>query len=253
MRARAADRSHRRASSAVALWLIFLGSCRASEDGAPRDATPPPAAGFQDAFDSLSLERWTPVRSHDAKREVLETREGRLVLGLDTLGTDDATVKAVGVRTARPIDVAAGARITATFDWGAQENTSYLAAGIFLSPEARENAREAEDWIAVQLVGVPPGQTARPLVTARSRGRMIELAAFGWPIEKPSRPLGRETIGIEIRGTSLRVDFGGKEVFATAESPVLLERAWLYLHFHGHSNYPLREIAFDDITVAQLR
>lgn len=48
----------------------------------------------------------------------------------------------------------------------------------------------------------------------------------------------------------LKVTENGKELFSTQDHGIDFTQAYLYLQMSSHSNYPAKEIYFDNITVS---
>src|SRR5688572_4992112 len=77
----------------------------------------------------LDASRWSPTASGDFEKQVLAISEGRLRLGCATRSTQDTTVKFIGVRSAAPVRLAPGTRLSFDLDWNRQrseEHTSEL-------------------------------------------------------------------------------------------------------------------------------
>lgn len=202
----------------------------------------------------LDLSRWELVRVHDARSELIETRHGQLVLGVDTLGTDDATVKLRGLRSRAAFDVRANStlRVSVTIDWNDPANGCYLTAGLALLPdEAALDPRSADEVLAFEWIGVPPGRNVRPSLWQRRRGGLRPLYTEGWPQphleDRVGRHVRRTRVVLEVTNTHVRLIEDGVERFAGDGAPTGPLRLALFLT--GHSNYPERSVLMDDVCV----
>ncbi len=231
----------------------------------PAGADPPCSGdGWRDvihetfASGSLDADVWLVTEAHDFRTRSVEVvppaaeeSGGRLRLHADTIGTDDATVKHLGVGLRRPIDLSQPHEIAFEIDWNDQANGSYLAAGVYLSPAWTPGAVAQEaDWIKMEYIGVPPGSTGRHLLALRTGGRLRILDDDGWPADRPQgRALGRMRVRIVIDGGTLRVRENGALVHDSGGAVVPFPKVHLYLQMSSHSNYPGREVFFRDIRV----
>jgi len=205
----------------------------------------------------LLPERWVETRHNDfaeAAVEVvadpLDSGDGRLRLSAATIGTDDRTVKRLGVVHPRPFDLTQPLTITVDLDWNRQVNGSYLSWQRLLSPTfTTANPEESPDWLAFNLVGVPPGQTARPELLRKNYGNLQEVDRFGWPGIRPGREMGRERVTLALTGRALRLALNGKELTAKEDAGFRFDKAYLYLQMTTHSNYPRRELFVDRVEV----
>lgn len=205
----------------------------------------------------LASDQWQITRHNDFNRseiDVVKSAEGgfRLRLLADTMGTDDDTVKFHGVRTTKPFDFTEGKVISFALDWNAQQNGSYLTAGIFLAPVATdENPRSGREWLALEYVGVPPGGNIRLQVAKKRNGSLGFLFTEGWPEQQRNgrRINGPQHLQLVIDKERLAVSENNNELFSVAEHGLGFTRGYLYLQMSSHSNYPAREIYFDDIHI----
>ena len=99
-------------------------------------------------------------------------------------------------------------------------------------------------------MGVPPGKNARFQVARKNSDNLRFLFTEGWPDEqRTGREIARQHVELIIDRNSLRVVENGEEVFYTEEHGLGFTQAYLYLQMSSHSNYPTREIYFDNIMV----
>ncbi|MFA4837352.1 MAG: hypothetical protein WC749_14955 [Dehalococcoidia bacterium] len=216
---------------------------------------------FQDDFESgfLDLSRWQVTRENDFAQSIVDVRdvdpsEGkdhRLRLGANTIGTDDATVKFHGVRSLGEIDFSAGRVISFDLDWNNQQNGSYLTAGIFLSPVSTDtNPAARTDWISLEYIGVPPGQNARFQIARMRTGNLQLLFTEGWPEQqRTGRKIGNQHLELAIDSRGLKVIENGEDIFSTEYHGLVFTQAYIYFQMSSHSNYPAREVYFDNISI----
>jgi hypothetical protein len=171
----------------------------------------------------------------------------RLRLRAATIGTRDDTVKFLGARSAEPIPLGKGGKVSVDVDWNHQANGCYLAAQIVLAPAKTEgNPLGGADWLKVEYLGVPPGTNGRLAVGTRTSGRDGPLFTEGWPqVRREGRPIGLQHVDIEIKDRGFVVRENGVESYVSKpdEAPAMQE-AYLYLQMSTHSNYPARELYF---------
>jgi len=169
----------------------------------------------------------------------------------DTIGTDDRTVKYVGVVGLQKLDLGRDHEIEFELDWNEQTNGSYLAAGIYLSPVLTTTTPESEaNWVRFEYVGVPPGRNARGSLALRENARLELLHTEGWPDhQRAGRKIARQHIRLHLEQGVLRV-FENDELLYDSRKPIVsFSAAYLYLQMSSHSNYPAREVFFDDVIV----
>jgi hypothetical protein len=224
------------------------------DDQAPTAPAEPLHREARADFDGGGLPAgWTAIHQHDFREKEVVVREGALVLRADTLDTDERTVKSLALRLDRPVDFAAGVRISVDLSWTEEPNASYLAAGIFLSPhKVDDDPEDARDYLAFEYKGVPPRNLARPSITARSRGRLMPVEWFGWPKVREGRAVGTQGLVLTVRGSSLVVEEGGREIYRGSDTGLSLESGWVYLRMSSHSHYRSRQVRFDNFEMRAL-
>jgi hypothetical protein len=175
----------------------------------------------------------------------------RLRLRADTRGTRDDTVKHLGVRSARPISLRDGSRISVRLHWGEQANSSYLTGAVVLSPHPTlGNPLQTSDWLKVAYVGVPPGRNARMVIAVKSQGRERTVFTEGWPeVNRAGRPIGVQEVSLRVHRGSFEVGEGVQRIWASSPDETSFGAGYLYLQMSSHSNYPARSISFDDIRI----
>ncbi len=216
-------------------------------------AAAPVCSMFDDDFDGKALDerRWEVFRENDFRESAADVIKGRLRLQASTLGTLDDTVKVVGVRSKASFDLSAGATILCEIDWNNQTNGCYLTAGILLcAADAGGVWSSQEDWLKVEYVGVPPGRNTRMLVAVRSRGLEKHLHTEGWPDkQRVGRHIGRQRIRLVVSGKTIEVWENGTRLVRHDGVTLPFARACLCLQMTSHSNYPAREVFFDNVRV----
>lgn len=208
---------------------------------------------------TLDSKKWQKTESGDFRKNAMDivkkdsgkNAEYGLRLMADTIGTDDKTVKFIGIRSKDVFDLSDGFEVSVELDWNNQANGSYMSAGFYLSPTATGgNPMDEADWIRVEYVGVPPGENARMTISANEENRVRWLYTEGWPLKnKKGRPITVQNLTLMILDGELVVMENGQEVFRTAPVPIRFEEGFIYLQMSSHSNYPAREIYFDNVKV----
>ena len=126
-----------------------------------------------------------------------------------------------------------------------------MTAGIFLCPTLTEgNPADEPAWVRIEYVGVPPGRKARAAVWLRNETGTHWIHKEGWPEkQRTGRTIDRLRVGIEFREDGWAVTENGEPLFrAPGKWPLPFDTAHVYLQMSSHSNYPPREIFFDNIT-----
>ncbi len=207
----------------------------------------------------LNLSHWVVTKEGDFAEMLVDIYDVdpakmgdyRLRLAANTVGTSDDTVKYLGVRSLRKIDLTGGAAISFDLDWNNQLNGSYLTAGIYLSPTATDAHPENQpEWAAFEYVGVPPGENARFQVAGTYNGNPRVLFTEGWPDQnRAGRKIANQHIELVIDSSKLKVKENKKEIFYSEDFNLDFSQAYLYLQMSSHSNYPPRTVYFDNILV----
>lgn len=241
----------------VAVLVIGLAVVAALQAPPPAGSAAAPAS-LREEFGTgaLDTDAWIPTQDGDLRAretDVVDSAGGgdfRLRLGVDTLGTGDETVKFLGVRSARPVRIGNGTEVSFDLDWNNQSNGCYLSASFYLCPTATESNPEGErDWLKFEYVGVPPGRNARAVVASSVDGRIETLFADGWPDRREGRPIGDQRVRIALGDGAITVLENEREVYRSDGPVVDLSFAFVYLQMSSHSNYPLREVFFDNVVV----
>lgn len=233
----------------------------------PGPAPPPLTLGadrFADSFDRPQLDpaAWIGLREGDFKvhkTDVVDvgqpgSPDRRLRLAANTIGTDDRTVKHLGVRTAQAFDFAMGRRFAVDIDWNSQKNSAYLTAALYLVPTAEiGDPSAAPDWLRWEFAGVPQDNGVRASVTVRRDGHVRWLERFGWPKVRKGRRVGNHRIELDIDKDDLVFREQGQEAFRLAGHRLKFTKAALYLVMTSHSNYFERAILFDDVVIEPVK
>lgn len=220
-------------------------------------AQPPPGAqslrAAHDSFAGKGLDEsvWVVTRKNDFQESKVDLVNGRLRMRAATIGTDDKTVKFQGVRTKNPVGLLQPFELSFTVDWNDQTNGCYLTAGAFLCPTATNgNPAGEKDWWKLEYLGVPPGKNARAWVSARTKGGERVLYDEGWPAkQRTGRKIGVQKVTIRWRNDKLAVSENGKTLWQTDWKGFGFTSAYLFLQMSTHSNYPPREVYFDEVAV----
>ncbi len=227
---------------------------------APTALAKPPTPTWKDSFaaPTLDADAWTPLRQGDfrsAKVDIVDVGEvgqpdRRLRLAANTLGTDDRTVKFLGVRTKASFDFAKGRRFAVDMDWNAQKNSAYLTAALYLCPVAvHGDPAHAADWLRWEFAGVPQDNLVRASVAMKRDGHQRWLERFGWPAQRKGRPVGNHRIEIILDAQDVVILEEGRERFRLEGHSLGFQAAAMYLVMSSHSNYYERAILFDDVAI----
>jgi len=229
----------------------------ASKAKGPAVAAAPPPIALKDALfhelfsaPVLPGTKWVATRDGDFKEAVADVVGGRLRLRAGTIGTRDDTVKHLGLRTAEQVvDLTTPIEIAAEIDWNNQANGCYLQASLFLCPTATDKtAADEKDWLKFEYVGVPPGKNARACLSRRQAGNLRMLYTEGWPDkQKTGRLIGKQSVVLRLDAENISILENGKPLYGPEPHGCTFPRAYLYLEICSHSNYPPREIFFDNL------
>jgi len=234
---------------------LGLAARGAPRQGQAAEVAPATVGAFSDTFDGpvLDEQAWRVTRENDFQESVIDVVNGRLRMRAATIGTDDRTVKFHGVRTRTSVvDFGKQPAVSFQLDWNNQANGCYLTAGVCLCSVATDtNPRNEADWLKIEYIGVPPGKNGRCLIASKTNGRLRHLFTEGWPKEQRT---GREigVLNLELRlgpDRKLVVIENGKTLFETEDCGLAFEAAYVYLQMSSHSNYPPRELFFDEVRV----
>jgi len=228
-------------------------------------AAQPDTIVFHEAFGGRKLDPrvWKLTRENDFQESTIDVagadraseRGGRLRLRAATIGTDDRTVKFHGVRTVDAVvNFGKPTEIAFTLDWNNQTNGCYLTAGVYLCPAATDvNPRGEDDWLKIEYIGVPPGKNGRCLIAACTRRRLRHLFTAGWPKEqRVGRRIGVQHVVLRIDAESFTAMENGRQLLGQTQHGLQFTRAHVYIQMSSHSNYPPREVFFDDIVIRRL-
>jgi hypothetical protein len=210
---------------------------------------------------TLNHKLWQITRDGDFKESTIdvydvdpsENVDYRLLLRMNTIGTKDDTVKFHGVRSLCIVNFSDGKEISFNLDWNNQSNGCYLTASMYLCPTVTNGSPgEEKDWLKFEYVGVPPGRNVRCVIATKSDGRVKYLYTEGWPEQRTGRHIAYQRIRIILddKNKSLKIIENGKEIYSTQSHELEFSSAYLYLQMSSHSNYPSREIYFDNVVIA---
>jgi hypothetical protein len=208
---------------------------------------------------TLNPKLWQITREGDFKESIIDVYDVdptidvdfRLRLRANTIGTRDDTVKFHGVKSVEKVNFSEGKEISFDLDWNNQSNGCYLTAAVYLCPTVTNgNPGEEKDWLKFEYVGVPPGRNTRCVIATKSGGNVKYLYTEAWPEQRSGRYIAYQRIKIILANKSLKIIENGKEIYSSPSHGVEFTPAYLYLQMSSHSNYPAREIYFDNVIVA---
>jgi len=213
-----------------------------------------------DDFDTgaFNPDKWAITKEGDTGEWIVdvidrnpEEDDYRLRMGMDTIGTRDDTVKYLGVRSVKSVDLNNERRISFDVDWNNQSNGCYLTASFILCPTITDGNPENEnEWVKFEYVGVPPGKNARAVISSKSDGSINYLFMEDWPSQKTGREIGNQRIEIILNDGVIQVSENGTELYQSKDSAIEFTSAHVYLQMSSHSNYPFRDIYFDNLIAA---
>ena len=256
-----------KAAVLITLVLVLVLMCYGLKIGDRTDeviADRAELAGIVELRDNFSegivgQELWQITREGDFKESTIDVYDAdptenvdyRLRLRMNTIGTKDDTVKFHGVRSVEKVNFSDEKEISFDLDWNNQSNGCYLTASLYLCPTATNgNPRNEKDWLKFEYVGVPPGRNARCVIAAKSNGNVKYLYTEGWPEQRTGRYIAYQWIKIVLDNKSLKIIENGKEIYCLQSHALEFTSAYLYLQMSSHSNYPAREIYFDNVVIA---
>ena len=209
---------------------------------------------FMDGFNEGKLNNnWVITRKGDFNESTIDVYDYRLRMRAKTIATADDTVKFHGVRSTQELNFSNGLNISFDIDWNNQSNGCYLTASIYLCPTTTNgNPREEKDWLKFEYVGVPPGKNARCVIATKVNGRMKHSYTEGWPENRTGRHIGNQHIEIILDDKNLKIIENGRYIYNSSANDLTFTSAYLYLQMSSHSNYPSREIYFDNVVVEEI-
>jgi hypothetical protein len=193
---------------------------------------------------------WQLWHSGPAKKRTAEVSGRGLQLGLQTQGCA-AGEYLVGLRNSTTLTVGSGLRLAVELDWNQPENASFRAAGLLVAGGRFDGPFGGQAPAAfVEIVGIPPGQTARLYAAERTVHRERPLFLDGWPRNRKGRIVGRIRLEIEVRPDSVIFRAGGRKL---AHSNLKLgKQIKLFLFLRSATNYPERPVFFEALSVEGL-
>ena len=219
---------------------------------------------FQEDFKQGSLDksRWEITMDGDFAESVVDVfdidpgqgTDYRLRIGGNTIGTSNP-LKFLGVRSKNTIDITGGTSISFDLDWNNQANGCYLTASLYLCPTESINPKSEDDWLKFEYVGVPPGRNVRINIWEKVGGAVHPLYTDWGPRDDQDRPIGKplgfnkHRIGMFLNEGSLRVVQDEEEIYPLSKHDLSFTTGYVYLQMSSGTNYPSREVYFDNITV----
>ena len=219
---------------------------------------------FQESFEQGSLDssQWEGTIDGDFAEVVVdvydvdssEDTDYRLRLGANTIGTSDP-LKFLGVRSRNEFDLSNGRAVSFDLDWNDQSNGCYLTASLYLCPVTSDNPKNEDNWLKFEYTGVPPGRNVRTNIWQKTDGVIEELLTDWGPRDEQGRPIGKlleignQRIELLLEENNLQVFENSKEILRLSDYELIFTTAYIYLQMSSGTNYPLREVYFDNITV----
>jgi hypothetical protein len=220
---------------------------------------------FQESFEhgSLDSSRWEITTDGDFAEVVVdvydvdssEDTDYRLRLRANTIGTSDP-LKFLGARSRNEFDFSNGSAVSFDLDWNDQSNGCYLTASLYLCPVISDNPKDEDNWLKFEYTGVPPGRNVRTNIWQKVDGVTKELLTDWGPRDEQDRPIGRlleagsQRVELLLEENSLRVFENSKEILQLSDYELGFTTSYIYLQMSSGTNYPSREVYFDNITVA---
>ena len=236
-------------------FLVLFSSCQSSTDD---------NRILYDDFEGGELvsAQWQVTSSGDFSDiavDVTDTDESenidfQLRMRAGTLNTT-SQMKYLGIRSAEMIDISNDIVITFDLDWNNQANGCYLGAGLYLCPFDSDNPKVEDDWIKFEYVGVPPGKNVRINIWKSVNGSPQEIFTDWGPRDAQGKPLGlplgqsSHTIRIELDPDALAVWQDDTEIIPPTKHNLQFTEAYLYLQMSSGTNYPPREVYFDNVLI----
>lgn len=227
-----------------------------------------PEEVFKEDFDlgTLDLTLWQITKDGDFKEEEItvfnsagnKKQDYKLKLRANTLGTSDP-YKYLGIRSLESINFDKIRIISFDIDWNKQKNGCYLGAALYICPYKSENPKKEKDWIKFEYTGVPPGQNVRLNIWCNVNSSLKKLYTDWGLRDDNNKPLGKpladgnHTIKIQIDNTYIQVFEDEKEIFPVSPHGMNFHSGYLYIQMSSGTNYPSREIYFDNILVTKRR
>ena len=220
---------------------------------------------FQEDFEggSLDSQRWEMTSDGEFAEAVVdvidvdpgEATDYQLRVRAGTIGTSDS-LKYLGVRSRDTIDFDTAKVITFDLDWNDQANGCYLTASLYLCPTASSNPKEEDNWLKFEYVGVPPGRNVRINIWEKADGMVHALYTDWGPDDDEGRPVGlplganTRRISLHLDGEGLRVTQDDEELYPVSVHGLQFTTAYAYMQMSSGTNYPPREVYFDNLSVA---
>ena len=216
---------------------------------------------FEENFEERRLDksRWRATFDGDFTEAVVDVDPGenidcRLRLRANTMGTSDP-LKYLGVKSKKKVAVDKARIFRFDLDWNDQANGSYLSASFYLCPTESNNPKEEDNWLKFEYVGVPPGRNVRINILEKANGAVHPLYMDWGPRDDQGRPLGKplglsnHRIAIILDKNSLLVTQDDETLFPLSKHNLNFTAAYIYLQMGSGTNYPSREVYFDNIIV----
>ena len=222
---------------------------------------------FQEDFErgSLDSSQWEVTIDGDFTEAVVdvadvdpsEDTDHRLRLRANTIGTSDL-LKYLGVRSKNAVNFSTGKKVSFDLDWNEQSNGCYLTASLYICPTVSSNPKNESNWLKFEYTGVPPGRNVRINIWEKIDGVIKQLHTDWGPRDEQGRPIGKllepgnHRVKLLLGKNFLQVLEDGKEICKLSEHELNFTTAYIYLQMSSGTNYPSREVYFDNILVQSI-
>ena len=222
---------------------------------------------FQEDFElgSLDSSRWEVTIDGDFADAVIDVVDVdpindtnyRLRLRANTIGTSDP-LKYLGVRSKNEVALSTEVSVSFDLDWNNQANGCYLTAALYLCPTISGNPRNESNWLKFEYVGVPPGRNVRINIWEKVDDAINPLHTDWGPSDDQGRPVGKalgldsHKVEILLKKGSLRVFQDSEQIYHLPEYDLNFDTSYIYLQMSSGTNYPSREVYFDNVFVQEI-
>jgi len=213
---------------------------------------------FSDDFskNNIDADKWKIIKDGDFKNvaiDILNPGE-KLRLKADTINTNSST-KYLGIKSIETIDLSGKRTISFDFEWNNQFNGSYLSGAIYLCPTDTNNPKKESNWLAMEYTGVPPGKNVRINVWSKVNNSLKEIYTDWGKKDKKGKAQGitfgdkPHNMKIIVEQDTITVIENNKELVKFNKELFNSNSAFIYIQMSTGTNYPSREIYFDNISV----
>jgi hypothetical protein len=242
----------------------------------PDPETFTPGMPFKEDFSSgkINWARWRLFRVNDFRESIIEVKDKRLRLHLDTMGTqigDKVGMKYHGLRTVNPIiDMNKSSDLCFSLDWNNPKRAFYQRSGIILCPTiAKGLPGDEPDWIKLEYCGLSDDTGKAYLkITIRQKGNRLlqyvynefsnsklKMDEFS---KKVNRSTGKQNLRVKINNSFIELWENDVKIFNLKfidnkylDESLNWKNAYLYLFQNNQSDYKNLDVYFSDISINQ--